>query len=91
MKRILCTSCGTQPPVFESELWPSVRLCYQCNRNFTESLAKTGFADGNTFFQEFAFGMCEYDRFKSQNFFLVTTHSDYGKGSWGQMRIRIER
>lgn len=48
---IVCNGAAT----LESELWPSVKLCFDCQSKLQYWLIEQGLADGNPFFFEVAY------------------------------------
>ena len=61
MRRIqppVCTCCNKANAIFESCVWPSVRLCGICHRGVVEfTIVNTGVIHGNPFLLEMAGGI----------------------------------
>lgn len=81
MKKIQCSGCVGGVASYQSERWPSLRLCYTCVSKVLTWLILSDLADGNPFAIELADGVFPRREWQGHEYIEVWGPSVYGNAS----------
>ncbi len=91
MKKIQCSGCGGVA-AYQSERWPTVRLCYSCVSRVLTWLALSDLSDGNPFAIELAKDVFPMREWMGQRYYEAWGPSQYGGSNcYSTYAINLER